>query len=108
MTALELVEQLTTEQLRHVLACREALEQINGPTLADEVRKLEQQADPETTRAFDRAAVLHRTARAYADLWRPGGVMPHQTAASAFVRVMVGDGYDEADARDAFSEAWPA
>jgi hypothetical protein len=46
------IADLTTDQLRHLLACRIERERHAGPTIADEVRRLSEQADPETAAAL--------------------------------------------------------
>jgi len=45
-------EELSTEQLRHVLACRIAREQNTGPTWTDENARILNAADPATSSAF--------------------------------------------------------
>jgi hypothetical protein len=49
----EILEALTTEDLRHVIHCRLAREQLNGPTLVEELAQLAAQADPGTQDAWD-------------------------------------------------------
>jgi hypothetical protein len=97
-------EELSTEQLRHVLACRIARELNTGPTWTDENARILNAADPNTEVAFAELEPIEDRLLRHAERSRSVGI--DDDIIGCFIAVeLLGLGHDEQEVADLIAEA---
>jgi hypothetical protein len=97
-------EELSIEQLRHVLACRIARELNTGPTWTDENARILNNADPATSSAFAELEPLADRLLRHAEQSRAIGVEDDLIGCSIAVELL-GLGYSEQEVAKLIAEA---
>ena len=97
-------EELSTEQLRHVLACRIARELNTGPTWTDENARILNAADPNTEVAFAAMEPLADRLTRHAGCSRSVGI-DDDLIGSNIARELLEAGHDEHEVAGLIAEA---